>query len=99
MNYCFPSISLLERHNTKNRFSDEDYVLRLQKSLKAAFEGFKIKGEVIDSQPTPFAVLFDVTPKQGESVKNIEAIGLTLKLRWHLRSKSQVWEKTKEQLV
>lgn len=73
MEYSFPSISLLERHNTQNSFTDEDYVLALKDYLKDAFRGFKIKGEITDSHPTPFAVLFNVMPEPGESVKKYKS--------------------------
>lgn len=73
MEYSFPSISLLERHNTQNSFTDEDYVIALQDYLQETFDAFRIKGEIADKHPTPFAVLFNVIPKPGESVKKYKS--------------------------
>lgn len=88
MEYSFPSISLLQRHNTQNSFTDEDYVIALQDYLQETFDAFKINGKIADKHPTPFAVLFNVIPKPGESVKKYKSYRVDLEV--HMASPVEI---------
>lgn len=68
MAYKFPSLELLEYHNTKNNFTDPEYVKAMAEELSSTLTAFKAGGTITDIRMTPFAVLFDVVPDLGISV-------------------------------
>lgn len=72
MNYAFPNLDLLEYHNTENNLTDREYVQEMAQELSSTMEALKLKGRVTDTRMTPFAVLFDVMPDPGESIKSFK---------------------------
>ena len=88
MNYSFPDINLLELHNTTNNFMDREYVQAMAEELSSTLEAFKLKGKITDIRMTPFAVLFDVMPDPGESIKSFKNSRIDLEV--HMASPVEI---------
>ena len=88
MVYLFPDIELLEHHNTKTRFTDGDYVEAMAQELSSTLEAFKVKGTITDIRMTPFAVLFDIVPDPGVSVKIFHNLRVDLEV--HMASPVEI---------
>jgi S-DNA-T family DNA segregation ATPase FtsK/SpoIIIE len=88
MSYSFPDIELLELHNTTNNFMDREYVQAMAEELSSTLEAFKLKGKITDIRMTPFAVLFDVMPDPGESIKSFKNSRIDLEV--HMASPVEI---------
>jgi len=88
MAYKFPSIELLELHNTKNKFTDREYVQAMAEELATTLDSFKVKARITDVRMTPFAVLFDVMPDPGVSVKTFRNLRTDLEV--HMASPVEI---------
>ena len=84
MEYNFPSLELLKYYNPKNDFTNREYVQNMGKKLAAVFESFKINCKITETRMTPFAVLFDVMPDPGVSVKTFRNLRLDLEVHMTL---------------
>ena len=88
MAYKFPSLELLEYHNTKNNFTDPEYVKAMAEELSSTLTAFKAGGTITDIRMTPFAVLFDVVPDLGISVKTFQNLRIDLEV--HMASPVEI---------
>lgn len=88
MGYSFPDLELLENHNTKNKFMDREYVQAMAEELSSTLESFKVKCRITDVRMTPFAVLFDVMPDPGVSVKAFKNLRVDLEV--HMASPVEI---------
>lgn len=88
MAYKFPSIELLELHNTKNKFTDREYVQAMAEELSTTLASFKVRARITDVRMTPFAVLFDVMPDPGASVKTFRNLRTDLEV--HMASPVEI---------
>ncbi len=88
MGYQFPDPDLLEYHNTKNRFTDREYVQAMAEELSSVLESFKVRGKITDVRMTPFAVLFDIMPDVGVSVKSFRNLRVDLEV--HMASPVEI---------
>ncbi len=86
--YQFPDPELLEYHNTKNRFTDREYVQAMAEELSSVLESFKVRGKITDVRMTPFAVLFDIMPDVGVSVKSFRNLRVDLEV--HMASPVEI---------
>lgn len=80
MAYHYPTIDLLRYHNTKTTFTNENYVRELALLLSQALKAFKVKGEIVEVRATPFAVMFDIKPDTGVSVKTYRNLRIDLEV-------------------
>ncbi len=86
--YVFPSLGMLEYHNPQNNFTNREYVQEMANELVSALSAYKVKGTVTDIRMTPFAVLFDVIPDPGVTVKSIQ--NLRVELEVHMASPIEI---------
>ena len=77
MAYNFP-ITLLQLHDEKNQFTDVNFSNSMESILKQTLGAFKVGASIKDSRRTPFAIMFDVAPDAGVSVKKIKDLRLEL---------------------
>ena len=80
MVYKFPKLDLLEYHNPENDFTDMDYVKALGVELENVLDSFKVKCSLDSIRMSPFAVLFDIVPSTGTSVKDIQSLRVELEV-------------------
>ena len=88
MGYRFPSLDLLKFYNPKNNFTNREYVQAMGEELSSVFESFKVKCRITDIRMTPFAVLFDVMPDPGVSVKTFRNLRVDLEV--HMASPVEI---------
>lgn len=88
MAYKYPSMELLKYHNTQNRFTDPEYVQAMADELTSTLEAFKLKGSITEIRMTPFAVLFDIVPETGVSVKTFRNLRVDLEV--HMASPVEI---------
>ncbi len=86
--YVFPDINMLEYHNPQNNFTNREYVAEMAKEVVSTLEAYKVKGTVTDVRMTPFAVLFDIVPDPGVTVKSIQ--NLRVELEVHMASPVEI---------
>lgn len=86
--YVFPSLDMLEYHNPQNNFTNREYVQEMANELVSTLSAYKVKGTVTDIRMTPFAVLFDVIPDPGVTVKSIQ--NLRVELEVHMASPIEI---------
>ena len=88
MGYRFPSLDLLKFYNPKNNFTNREYVQAMGEELSSVLESFKVKCRITDIRMTPFAVLFDVMPDPGVSVKTFRNLRVDLEV--HMASPVEI---------
>ena len=88
MGYRFPSLDLLQFYNPKNNFTNREYVQAMGEELSSVLESFKVKCRITDIRMTPFAVLFDVMPDLGVSVKTFRNLRVDLEV--HMASPVEI---------
>lgn len=88
MGYRFPSLDLLQFYNPKNNFTNREYVQAMGEELSSVLESFKVKCRITDIRMTPFAVLFDVMPDPGVSVKTFRNLRVDLEV--HMASPVEI---------
>ena len=88
MGYRFPSMDLLKFYNPKNNFTNREYVQAMGEELSSVLESFKVKCRITDIRMTPFAVLFDVMPDPGVSVKTFRNLRVDLEV--HMASPVEI---------
>ena len=69
MNYIFPPIELLDDIKTQGAFDNQEYVDSLKEELISTMDSYKIEGQLMSVEITPFSVVFEVMPAYGVSVK------------------------------
>ena len=88
MAYSFPSLDLLQYYNPENNFTNREYVQAMGEELSSIFESFNVKCRITDIRMTPFAVLYDVMPDPGVSVKTFRNLRLDLEV--HMASPVEI---------
>lgn len=88
MGYIFPDIDLLKHYSPKNNYTNREYVEAMGEELSTVLSSFKVKCKVTDFRMTPFAVLFDVVPEPGVSVKSIQNLRIDLEV--HMASPVEI---------
>ena len=88
MGYRFPSLDLLKFYNPKNNSTNREYVQAMGEELSSVLESFKVKCRITDIRMTPFAVLFDVMPDPGVSVKTFRNLRVDLEV--HMASPVEI---------
>ncbi len=78
----------LDYHNSKNDFTDYESVQAMKEELEGVLQAFKVKGEIVDVHMTPFAVMFDVNPEPGESIKTYRKLRIDLEV--HMASPIEI---------
>ncbi len=78
----------LDYHNSKNDFTDFEYVQAMKEDLVSTLRAFKVMGEIVDIHMTPFAVMFDVNPEPGESIKTYRKLRVDLEV--HMASPIEI---------
>ena len=86
--YVFPSLEMLNYYNPENNFTNREYVKEMANDLVSTLEAYKLKGTVTDIRMTPFAVLFDIIPDPGVTVKSIQSLRLELEV--HMASPIEI---------
>ena len=86
--YVFPNIDLLEYHNPQNNFTNREYVQAMAEELGSTLEAFKVKGRITDIRMNPFAVLFDIVPDPGITVKSVQNLRVDLEV--HMASPVEI---------
>ena len=86
--YVFPNIDLLEYHNPENNFTNREYVQAMAEELSTTLQAFKVKGTITDVRMNPFAVLFDIIPDPGITVKSIQNLRTDLEV--HMASPVEI---------
>ena len=86
--YQFPRINLLEQYKVTNRFTDDEYVKAMAEELSSTLEAFNVKCKITDIRMTPFAVLFDIMPDPGVSVKTFRNLRVDLEV--HMASPVEI---------
>ena len=81
MESYFP-IELLNDCSEENKFTDRRFALVLQSRLAKTLDAFKVGAFIKDARRTPFAIMFDVEPDVGVSVKKIKDLREDLETRF-----------------
>lgn len=89
--YKYPSVSLLKDIHITNRFSDKEYVNALAEELMITLQSFKVNCKITACRITPFAIMFDVMPEPGVSVKNFRNLRTDLEV--HTASPVEIMER------
>lgn len=74
MDYRFPSIELLRKDLSASKFLESDYVDAITDDFNVTMNAYGIRGTIENRRVTPFAVIFDVKPAEGVSVKNFRKL-------------------------
>ncbi|MBO7450272.1 MAG: DNA translocase FtsK [Clostridiales bacterium] len=80
MNHNFP-INLLQLREEKNQFTELDFAKSMEDILTKNLEAFEVGASIISTRRTPFAIMFDVQPDVGVSVKKIKDLRLDLEIK------------------
>lgn len=77
MVHNFP-ITLLQLRDEENQFTDVEFSKSMETILTKNLEAFNVGASIKDTRRTPFAIMFDVQPDVGVSVKKIKDLRLDL---------------------
>ncbi len=80
MKSLFP-IALLDDYHVESKYSDREYAKKMANELSDSLIAFKVGATIKEIKLTPFAILFDVIPDAGVSVKKIKDLRVDLEVR------------------
>ena len=80
MNMYFP-IELLHSRKEENQFTDREFAKSMAEKLSVNLAAFHVGAVIKDIKMTPFAILFDVEPDEGVSVKKIKDLRVDLEVQ------------------
>ena len=80
MSNRFP-IELLKDYHVENKYTDREFAKQMADTLAANLVAFKVGAVIKDIKMTPFAILFDVTPDAGVSIKKIKDLRVDLEVQ------------------
>lgn len=95
MTYQFPSIDLLDDRTIQNDFMDPDYVQEMAGELAFTLESFGVDVRITGAKMTPYAVMFDVVPATGVSIRTIQNLRVDLEL--HMASPVEITRQGEQQ--
>lgn len=74
MEYQFPPIDILSDETIENSFTDREYVQAMVEDFSNTMKAYDVNASIADIRMTPFAVIFDVMPDPGVSVKDFRKL-------------------------
>ena len=81
MKFYFP-IDLLEDYHIENKFTNRDFAKNQAEVLSNNLKAFKVGAVIQNIRMTPLAILFDVFPDVGVSVKKIKDLRVDLEVQF-----------------
>ena len=76
----FP-IELLNEYQYKSKYTDREYAKKMAEILSENLTAYKVGAVIKDIHMTPFAIMFDVVPDAGVSVKKFKDLRVDLEVR------------------